>query len=504
MTEYLGREERRIASALIAALPDRVARTLTWAGVDLASSAEQILYVALRQPTLVAATGALSWARPYARLAREGVSRARERSGSGPRADVAVFVTQPVHATLFAPVVSYLPTDLITRVVDARTHGRPSDRIARSDERLVDHLDARMLPSLAAHALSVQRALGSVPAAWGNLLGDGESEALHAILRRGLPLVALDAARVITYIRRARPDVIACFSESGQLARVVPAAAAAARLGTRVVDLPHAEAADPWGTIGAGYDAVAVYGPRAALAMGRAEIPPDRITEIGPLRYDDLLSLPGVEPTQDPRRIVLASQPGDPAKPAFHPDVKRTVLRAALAATASLAPAELVIVPHPTENDTVTQDFLAGIEMPDRVQVRLERPLTLHDVLPGAWILITGASQSVFDAVLVGVPAITVNATGGDDPVTFARDGIALGATSIDEAISLAHRLRDPQRRRTAAAAARAAIGDRLGPLDGGAAARAAAWLMRFVDGRAVRIPLRDEGQLESGGNEHS
>lgn len=484
MTEYLGRDERRLASALIAALPGGGARTLAWAGIDLTSSAEQILYVALRQPTLVAVTGALSWPRPYARLAREAASIARNRSGSGSRADVAVFVTQPVHAALFAPIASHLPRDLIARVVDARTHNRPSNRIASSDERLVDHLDARMLPSLAAHAVSVQRALASVPAAWRNLVGEEESAALHSILRRGLPLVALDAARVITYVRRVRPSVIACFSESGQLARVVPAAAAAARLGTRVVDLPHAEAADPWGTIGAGYDAVAVYGPRAAMAMERAGIPPDRVTEIGPLRYDALLSLPGVEPTESPKRIVLASQPGDPAKPAFHPDVKRAVLRAALAATAGLAPAELVIVPHPTENDTVTQDFLAGIEMPDRVQVRVERPLTLHDVLPGAWILITGASQSVFDAVLVGVPAITVNATGGDDPVTFAREGIAFGATSIDEATSLARRLRDPQRRRIAAAAARAAIGDRLGPLDGEAAARAADWLMRFVDGR--------------------
>ena len=488
MTEFLGREERRVASALIDALPETRARALTWDGIDLRSSAEHLLYVALRQPALVAVTGRLSSGRPFARLAKEAVTTmARRGRESGPPAAVAGFVTQPVHATLFASVASHLPDDLIVRAVDARTHGRPSDRIAATDERLVDHLDVRLLLSLTLHVLSVHRAFGSVPPGWVGLVDDEQARALSTILRRGLPLVALDAARVITYVRRTRPAVIACFSESGQLARIVPAAAAAAGLGTRVVDLPHADAADPMGTVGAGYDAVAVYGPRAAMAMQRAAISADRITEIGPLRFDGLLSRPPTEPIESPKRIVLASQPGDPAKPAFHPDVKRAVLRAALGASAELAPAELVIVPHPTETDDVTQEFLSNVALPAGVHVRLERPGTLHDVLPDTWILITGASQSVYEAVLIGVPAITVNATGGDDPVTFARDGIALGATSVEETVGLAHRLSDPEQRRRSVAAARAAIGDRLGPLDGRAAARAAGWLTGFVEaGRAA------------------
>jgi hypothetical protein len=236
--------------------------------------------------------------------------------------------------------------------------------------------------------------------------------------------------------------------------------------------------------VGTDYDGVAVYGPRATRVMAVAGIAPERVVEIGPLRYDALLSRPSIPPRESPRRIVLASQPGDPAKPAFHPDVKRDVLRAAIATSAAMRPAELLIVPHPTENDRVTQEFLAQTTMPDGLETHLERPGTLHEALAGAWILITGASQAVFEAVVSGVPAITVNATGGPDPVSFAREGVALGATSVDEAVALAQRLLEPSRREEAVAAARAALGDRLGRLDGQAAARAAEWLTGFVEAR--------------------
>ena len=482
LTEFAGGEERILAAALVARLPASASRALRWWGIDLRPSAEHVLYAALRQPSVPTIDDRLGLARPLGRLARDArqVLRALARSRSE-STHLAVFVTQPVHATLFAPIAARLPGRLSVRVIDARMQGRASNRITAADEALSAHLDAVHLPSLARHAVSVQRHLREVPEGWTDLVDPERAGRLAAILRRGLPLVALDAARVVTFMRRRRPTVIACFSESGLLARIVPAAAKAAQGATRVVDLPHAEAADPPGMVGTEYDGVAVYGPRAANVMAVAGIPPERVVEIGPLRYDALLSRPPTSPSESPRRVVLASQPGDPAKPAFHPDVKREVLRAAIAASGALGPAELLIVPHPTETDRVTQEFLAQTTMPDGVEARVERTGTLHEALDGAWVLITGASQAVFEAIVSGVPAMTVNATGGPDPVSFAREGIAMGASTVEEAVALTQRLLEPGRREASVAAARAALGDRLGPLDGQAAARAADWLIGFV-----------------------
>lgn len=487
LTDFTGAEQRALAAALVARLPASASPALAWSDVDLRSSAEHVLYAALRQPSVPDIHRRLGLAWSLGRLAREAgrVLRGGAAPGQSEPAHLAVFVTQPVHATLFAPIAERLPRRVSVRVVDARMQARASDRITGADESLLTHLNAVHLASLAKHAISVQRHLGGVPKEWANLVDPGRAARLAAILRRGLPLVALDAARVVSFMARHDPAVVACFSESGLLARIVPAAAKATPGRPRVVDLPHAEAADPSGMVGTDYDGVAVYGPRAAAVMAVAGIPPERVVEIGPLRYDALLSRPPLPPSESPRRIVLASQPGDPAKPAFHPDVKREVLRAAIAASAAMRPAELLIVPHPTEGDRVNQEYLARTTMPDGVEARLERTGTLHDALAGAWFLITGASQAVFDATVSGVPAITINATGGPDPVSFARDGVALGASSIDEAVALAQRLLDPGRREEAVVAARAALGSRLGRLDGHAAARAAAWLMGFVDAGA-------------------
>jgi hypothetical protein len=46
--------------------------------------------------------------------------------------------------------------------------------------------------------------------------------------------------------------------------------------------------------------------------MELAGVGPERIVEIGPLRYDALLRRPAPEPVADPRRIVFASQPAPP------------------------------------------------------------------------------------------------------------------------------------------------------------------------------------------------
>lgn len=472
---YPGRSERALAKALVERTSaDRSG--LSWRDLDLRPALEHTLYLALR-------TGAAGhWSpasrlRPLARLAHATVVSRRPCAGRPSR--IVVLVTQPVHVELFDRVRRHLSPGTSTLVVDGRTGADAASPLRESDCRLLAHLAGRDLPSLAAHAALVDRAWRRPPTGWADLVDRSTGQRLTNVARRALPVVALDMARVKALLIHA-PAVLACFSELGRLSRIVPPVGA--RYGVPVVDLPHAEAADPWGSAGMPFDGIAVYGPRARDILLAAGLDARRIEMIGPLAADDLVVAGGV-PNAGPRRVIFASQPADPARPALHPDVKRAALRSAVAVAHSLRPSRLIVVPHPTENDSVTDEYLVAEPPAEGVDVHVERQRRLREVLPAGWVLVTASSQSVFEAVIAGVPAITVNPTGGPDPVSFVRDGLAAGATSPEQAARIGSRLLDPDERRRVAEAAKAALGERLGPLDGGAAARAARWLEGFVAG---------------------
>jgi hypothetical protein len=283
---------------------------------------------------------------------------------------------------------------------------------------------------------------------------------------------AILGARLDAALRQMRPSLLVAYNESGSWARLAPEVAH--RLGVPSLDLPHAEAADPWGSVGMGYDRVAVYGPHAAEVMGLAGMGSDRVVQTGAPRFDDLIGAARPAHAGGRRVIVFASQPADPGRPALHPRVKAHALRSAIAAAEAVAPAELVIRPHPTESDTVAEETLAATPRPAGVEIRIERSRDLHDLLTAAWLLITVASQSVFDACAAGVPAMTVRLPDADDPATFAAEGISLGATDGASAATLAAGLLDEDRRQEVIATARRAVEIRLGPLDGRSSERTA------------------------------
>jgi len=98
---------------------------------------------------------------------------------------------------------------------------------------------------------------------------------------------------------------------------------------------------------------------------------------------------------------------------------------------------QIVVKPHPIE--------------PARYHMRMARRLGVHvTVLPPNFdmqqairacdALLTSYSTVALEAMLAGKPVVTVNLTGQPDLVPYAREGAALGATSVDE-IALAVRL---------------------------------------------------------------
>lgn len=470
------RSAREDARALIDALPDRVRPALRWRAVDLTTAAEHLLYTALLRPGASAERDPVAL-RSVARAAKSGAAALRHGRAvqPGERVDVLALVTQPIHATLFAPVERELAKrGARALVVDAET--RSGRSVPGTQARMTRSLRPSAVPPLLAHAVATASRLASVPDAWSMRLSRAEAHRLWRLLERGLPILALEAARIDGLLSRYRPGVVACFSESGQLARLAPAVGHAHDV--PVVDLPHAEAADPWGSAGMGYDEVAVYGPRATETMRLAGVARERVREIGPLRHDALVAATHGEPPDGPRRVLFAAQPTDEDHPALRSAIQRAAMEAAVAATAQLEPAELIVVPHPTQEHRGVESLLRSIEQPAGMVARVERSHSLHSLVTRAWLLVTASSQSVFDAVLAGVPAMTVTPDGVADPVTFAQDGIALGVGSAEAAAAAAAQLREHAARADLVTRQRAALGDRIGPLDGRAAERAATWLL--------------------------
>jgi len=479
MIDAPGHSERLLARALIAELPPRARALLQLDGIDMVPAAEHVLYAALRQPGLTSSSsvaGAVlrGVARPIAAVRRLALPAV---PGDGERRRTLVLVTQPVHARLFEPIGAELQAmgQAAPIRVAARTGEQTHVRLEHTTEvDLRAFLAIRSVPGLVRMATELAVALRRPPQGWRHLLDRADAERLTALLRAAAPRLGLDAARLRTLFASTRPAVVVCFSESGLLARLAPAAAGP--LGVRVLDLPHADSADPWGSAGIGYDGVAVFGPRAVAVMKLAGVSPERIEQIGPLGYDDLHGLGDRAPAR-PHQVLFASQPVDVAKPYLTEAVKRAAMQAALAVAAVATPADLHILSHPTEDEVALRRLAESLTPPTDVSVRIAPPGELHARLAGAFALVTASSQSAFDAVAAGIPAIAVQPPRIPVPVTFVEEGIATRAESPDEAGRAAESLLEPSTRQAVVVRARAALEQRIGPLDGLAAERAARWL---------------------------
>lgn len=477
MTDSAGGESaRRDAREATAAVRDLAPGSLQVGGIDLGPAAEHALFTVLRRmarddapprPRSGSGTSALISLARVARLA----ARARPRSDARSTPQGVLFVANaPIHAVLARQVVAALPaTDAMPAHLVLTAPFRPDPQGFRSVAELGSRIDTGWLLPLAAHALGVAR---SAPK-WRDVAA-GQRATAAAALRDALPRLAILAAMLDTEVRRTRPALLAAFNESGTWGRLVPAVARAH--GLPAVDLPHAEAADPWGSAGIEYDRVLVYGPRSAAVMREAGIDPARVIEVGALRYDPLIravaDASGAAP-ESRRRIVFASQPAGPGRAMTAAD-KALTLEIALAACAEAAPCELVIRPHPTETDRVTRDVLAATSAPPGVAVHLDSEQDLHELLAGAWLLMTASSQSVYEAAIAGVPSITIHVGPGPDPVPFAREGVAIGCTDEVSSREAVRALTDDRRRGEAVARARAALEPHLGTVDGHAAERVA------------------------------
>ena len=124
--------------------------------------------------------------------------------------------------------------------------------------------------------------------------------------------------------------------------------------------------------------------------------------------------------------------------------------------------------------------MVAALRTPPRLTVRIDSDRSLHDLLAGSWLLVTGWSNSVLEAAIARAPSIAVDPE-RRSPVRYADEGLALPATDSRSAAEAAATLLDPAVRDAAIARGREALEDHIGPLDGRASARAAALIRQMA-----------------------
>jgi hypothetical protein len=457
------------AVGLVAALRAGEPDLLTIGGMDLGPALEQALFGRLRRLALrtrPAPAARYVHARSLLRLLAAVLSPRRDpRPRPG---QVVVVLLSPAQEGILDSVRGLLtarglPT--IFAIYAAHLRGRKGNR---QSGRLGQMLPRRSVFALLGYEGRVAAHLRSATAAWDGIAAAEQVPFLRDKAAELLPRIAIDALALDAVAGRG-PALLGTLNEVARWSRLLPQAAR--RHGVPSLDIAHAEAADDIAIRGVDFDRYAVFGDQAAAVLRRAGVDDSRIVGVGAPRFDQLVTRHGAAARMPAsRRVVVASQW---LNGAMTLEVKRRTLQVAMQAAAAGAPVEVVIRPHPIELDSVIDELVAKFNSPG-VAVRVDRAGALYDVLDGAWLLMTGWSNVVFEALLSNVPAICINATGGPWPVPFVESGLAIGATDLESVRAAVGMLRNEREWRGALERGRTALTQHLGPLDGRATERLA------------------------------
>ena len=462
---------RKLAAALVGTLRGEFPSALQFDGVDLGPAAEQTLFRLLRKRTNgPVRPGGL--VRPAVRLLLVAGASVVPRRLPKLRDQVIAVVFNPAHIEILRPVARELHAQSGRRVLSV-SDGMAGNA-AGALPRLPTFLKASAWGAVAAKSRDLRTITPVAPNFWRGQVDEESAIRAARALEADLHRHVLAVARFGSLLKE-RPALIMTFDEIGRRSRLI--GPVASRFGVPSLDLPHAEAADPHAIQGAQYDMFGVFGRRAREVLMQAEIPDDKIREIGPARFDALIGRQRA-PLASPRRVVFASQWLTGQMTAA---VKRDTLQLALLAATSIAPCEVVISPHPLEQDGIAEEVLARTTRPG-VKARVERSQSLYELLDGAWVLLTGWSNSVYEGLLADVPAVCISPAGVTAPTSFVEEGIALGAASLEDLRLALERIDAPAERERLLKSARGGLGGHLGPLDGRAAARSAALIMELLD----------------------
>jgi len=181
-------------------------------------------------------------------------------------------------------------------------------------------------------------------------------------------------------------------------------------------------------------DKIAVEGPAVKQYLTYKGVEPEKMIVTGQPRFDDLAlkrGIPGREEifrklgiSAEKKIITLCTQ-----KPEC--DEKTTV--AVAAAVSKLQEFTLVIKMHPAEGPErkAMYDRVAKENGCSDAVVILD--ISLYGLLASSEIMITVFSTTATEAMMLGVPVITINLTGEPDKMPYASSGAALGVHKAEE-----------------------------------------------------------------------
>lgn len=484
-------DARATAHALTAALRTNAPDLLTLDGIDLGPALEQQLFFALRDGAPPPG-GVFMRLRDAALAAGRGLGAAGaglrpRRSIDIPPRPIVVLIRLPARWHILGPIEAALragPAES-ERAEGLATRGEPLVvlRVGRAADAATPHPRAPGLQDVLessvglralVHLARVERRIGAATRDWTTIVDPAMGQRLRALARRELPRIALAAAALDAVTRRWAPRLLVSFDEVGTWSRIVPAVAR--RHAVPTLNLPHAVATLSAATAGADYDRFAVFGSRSADVLRAAGIADDRIVVTGAPYFDELAVSSAVSPGPE-RRIVFAAQY---IQGSITADRFEHYYLAAAAAAEAVAPSALVVLPHPVQPVGLIEAVAARHPVPAGVRRRFATPGTLHAELAGAFALVTGSSNSVFEAALAGVPSILVDPR-DTDPGTFAADGLGIGVADVGAAAAAARSLLAPTFRLEILDRARTALRAYLGPIDGQASARTARLILELA-----------------------
>ncbi|HEX5041106.1 MAG TPA: hypothetical protein VFW95_13380 [Candidatus Limnocylindria bacterium] len=464
---------RRRAAEIVRSLRPADGCAIAVAGIDVGPALEQQVYFALRDqdPAATGISAALKRrALPVGALLASLRPRRRPRPDRG---GVLLLIRGEVHARAFAPVAEALGEHPDLPVVTVRVGQAAASRDPRirATPRLVDLMEgaparaalrsSRLATSLARRVAELEPSIGRV-------------------VREQVPRLAVAAAGLRSATEAVRPRLLVTYDEAGSWGRLL--VAEGRRSGVPVLDLPHAELVNPEILVGADFDAMAVYGTASRDLALAAGVQATRVRVVGSVRHDQLAAMAG-ERRRDAGaselRITFAAQ---------YPTagIADTTLEAALhdtlIAAGSVAPAIVRIVPHPIGPPGLVQRWLRTAQVLDGVRVDERAAGDLYEALLDSDLLVTVTSQSVLEAAVVGIPAVSIQPPGSELAFPYAAERIAdvaLDATALAERFAA---LRSPVAAAAAVDRARANVARHLGPMDGRAAQRSAELVAELVD----------------------
>ncbi len=218
-----------------------------------------------------------------------------------------------------------------------------------------------------------------------------------------------------------KPKLFVVLNEKTTLGDI--AVALAKQRGIKTMCIQHGAMGYVSGFVPVAVDKIAVWGNSAKRALIHESVPKEKIVITGAPQFDNLTGFNAKMEEDIKKEINL-----DPSKKYIlfttqtFPYVEEAV-RCVCKAVKSIPSLQLVIKTHPSEYSTKKYE---RIIKESRVRGILTKKY-LHPLMKGCSAMLTVASTTGFEALIMGKPLIIINLSGKPDVLPYAESGAAIG-----------------------------------------------------------------------------